>query len=149
MSTFALIADGLVYSLVPATVDIDGMTYAMADRFHPDVVAHAVELSPAQAQDVEVGWMYAGGVFSAPPIQQPDPPKTYVRRIHIFERATPGECVDLAGRLAAADDQLAQIFSAADWIDHENPWYPSLRAEIVSAVGEERAGVLLAPSPYP
>jgi hypothetical protein len=77
------------------------------------------------------------------------PVKVYTRRIHIFERATKDECALLAARLAAAEDQLAQIFSAADWIDHDNPWFPELRSEISAAVGSDRAEVLLAASPYP
>jgi hypothetical protein len=73
----------------------------------------------------------------------------YTRRRHIWERATPEECAALSAALEQADDQLAQIFMASDWIDHANSFWPVLTAAVTQAVGADRAAVLLAPSTYP
>jgi hypothetical protein len=104
-------------------------------------------------QEVPDGWgVGADGKLSELPRPETPPevpPPVYTRRRHIYERATKSECATLAATLEQADDQLAQIFMASDWIDHGNAWFPDLQAAILQAVGQERAAELLAPSTYP
>jgi hypothetical protein len=144
MTTYARLQGDLVVEVI--RVDEDP---PIEDRYHPDIIAELIQLKGGQVTNVTEGYTYDGSSFS-PPQAAPEPaPEVFTRRRHIYERATKEECATLAATLEQADDQMAQIFMASDWIDHSNALFAALQSAIVQAVGQDRAAVLLAPSIYP
>lgn len=54
--------DGIVVDTFPETVEIEGQTFTLAERFHPDFVAQLVPV----ADEVQAGWVRSGDDFVAP-----------------------------------------------------------------------------------
>lgn len=100
MATFARIADGRVAEIIPETVD----DVALADRYHPDLVATMVRMTAAQARQVEPGWTHDGTTFAAPVAAPPAAPIRVIRALAFRERLPPtkADALNVAAMQAAA-----------------------------------------------
>jgi hypothetical protein len=77
------------------------------------------------------------------------PPAPNYRRLYkatLWRRATDEEFDKMEKALAAGPAKKRKIFEAAQYIDHDDPDFPTLRQGIIAAVGSAaRADELLAP----
>lgn len=71
MKTYALVRDGAVVSVEPEFIEVDGTSYGLKDRMHPDVVKQCIELRGGQIVNVAPGYTYDGERFAAPVMPPP------------------------------------------------------------------------------
>lgn len=76
------------------------------------------------------------------------PALTKLPKAELWRRCTDEEAEALADALSQAPLRLQMIFQAAQYLDTTDADYPALRAGVVAALGEERAGVVLAPTEF-
>jgi hypothetical protein len=146
MNMFALIQNNSVVLVEPEIVTVDGIDYAMSDRFHPDVLANFVQLTHDQAAVVRSGWLYAGGKF----ISAPEPPvleaEAFTWKTDIWDRCTDDEASALDAGLQEAPVKERRMWDDANSVMHNNPLYITLRSTFAARFGEERADMIFAPS---
>lgn len=76
----------------------------------------------------------------------PAPIRYQIAKADIWRRATDAEADAMDAALNAAPVRLRRTYSAAQYIDSGDEWFPELEAGIAAAVGPERAAELLAPA---
>lgn len=119
--TFVAIINGLPYHIV-----------------HEDVL-HAVAVEKAAK---------LGAALPFEPDPEPGPEPIRLKRLHkaeLWRRLTDAEAESLDAMLAASPVRLRRIFESASYIDQDDADFPTLRAGIVSALGEVRANQILTP----
>lgn len=101
MTIYARVAGGIVAELIQ--IEADGP--AIAERFHPDVVAVCVAVPAGLA--VKTGWLWDGEAFAAPPPEPPVPvvPASITRRQLLLALAGAG--------LITAEEALAAATTGA------------------------------------
>lgn len=110
-----------------------------------------VEQEPPELADGErARWTDGAWVVEPiPPVEPEEPPEpalmTKTHKATIWRRLTDEEAEQLDAALSAAPLRLRRIFEAAQYLDTNDPDYPTLRAGVVAALGEERAAEVLAP----
>lgn len=91
----------------------------------------AGDLAQAQADAARAAQAAANGI-------------TY--KADIWRRCTEAEADVLDAALDQSPSRLRRLFDDAQYVDPSDPDYPTIRGAVVSALGEARAAVVLAPS---
>jgi hypothetical protein len=147
MKTYARIQGGVVLSIEPEVVTVDGQEWHLNDRLHPAIVAECQEITTEQAQEVRPGWIFADGTFSAPPPPAVQAPSGRTLKSDVWRRATDDEAGAMDAMLNAAPAKLRRLWADSTILEHDSPEFAAVRDPIVAAFGAERADALLAPSP--
>lgn len=106
---------------------------------------------PAFADGEQARWTDGAWVVEPrPPAPEPETPPepaplTKTHKATIWCRLSDEEAELLDAALLAAPLRLRRIFDAAQYLDTNDQDYPTLRAGVVAALGEERADAVLAP----
>ena len=79
------------------------------------------------------------------PEPEPEREKFILSKLTLWRRLTDEEADTLEAALAAAPTRDRRMFEAAQYLDTRDEDYPTLRAGVVAALGEERADEVLQP----
>lgn len=79
------------------------------------------------------------------PAAAPAPEKFILSKLAMWRRLSEEEADTLEAALAGAPTRMRRMFEAAQYLDTRDEDYPSLRAGVVAALGEERADEVLQP----
>lgn len=130
MQTFARVADGIVAELI----EIEDGGPALADRFHPDLVAQMRPVPAGQA--VAQGWTWDGEAFAPPlPVVAPVVVPARVTRRQMLLALTAGGVISAEEALAAAT--TGAVPSAIDAVFAALPAADALAARITWATMSE------------
>lgn len=112
-----------------------------ADLFHPDLAA---TFHPRGNADL--GWVWSGSAFEAPPAPEPDPRPVITSKADLFRRCTDDEAEAIEAALQALPVRKRRIFEGAQYVSSADPDFDELRVGLVTLFGAERAAELLAAS---
>lgn len=133
------------------------MTASVPVPANADLAAIAAEAGNPSFADrrYEAGRLYVAGVTQAalteaaarhwqPPV--PSPTMRVIWPADIWRRVTDAEAAALDVALEQAPPRLRRLFDKVSYLTPADPDYELIRSAVVSATGEARAAVILAPS---
>ncbi|HWL80942.1 MAG TPA: hypothetical protein VNR89_08315 [Roseomonas sp.] len=145
MLTYARIENGAVAEII--AIPEDGPP--LSDRYHPSFVAACFELTADQIESVQVGDLYADGVFSPapPPAPSADPAAPVITyKADVWRRCTEAEAETLRALINGASAKQQGLWNDSTYLDVADPDFDFVRQAAIGAFGKDRAAELLAPS---